>query len=473
MHSTLIRRILVVSAAITSLVASTDAAQASCPFCSAISRTLRQEMQDTDGVILATMVAGSKTETDAEFTIERIIQGDSLLAKGKTVRVNYFGKEKDGQNYLIMGVDPPDMLWSVPQPISSITAEYIQAISKLPKDKPLDRLRFYLDYLEHPESMLARDAYDEFASAPYEQIIALKDELKHDKLLEWIKQRDMPPERRRMYLVMLGVCGQEKDAELLEEMLRSDDPEQRAGLDSLIACYVTLKKEAGLELIDKLYLANKESPYPDTYAAVMALRFHGTEGGIVKKQRVLESLRLILDRPDLADLVIPDLARWEDWTQIDKVVELFKAADDSKSSWVRVPVINYLRVCPKPEAKKALEVVKEIDPAAYKRATSFFPLPPSGGPDATDSSMLHPLSMPYRTQLAMADTADSSIAHHEGKMVAEQSRKIAERVSQSNPAITVVVICTVAATLGILMWLFISGAGQHGFGSLIFRFFQL
>ena len=55
------------------------------------------------------------------------------------------------------------------------------------------------------------------------------------------------------------------------------------------------------------------------------------------------------DRPELADLVIPDLSRWEDWTVMDRLVELFEKADD-ESNWVRVPVINFLRACPLPEA---------------------------------------------------------------------------------------------------------------------------
>ena len=56
-------------------------------------------------------------------------------------------------------------------------------------------------------------------------------------------------------------------------------------------------------------LANKKAPYADTYAAIMALRFHGSETDVVPKKRILEGLRYMLDRPQLADLVIPDLAR--------------------------------------------------------------------------------------------------------------------------------------------------------------------
>ena len=54
------------------------------------------------------------------------------------------------------------------------------------------------------------------------------------------------------------------------------------------------------------------------------------------------------------------------------LVQLFKDADD-KSSWVRVPVINYLRACPKAEAKEYIKELEKIDPAAVKRANTFFP----------------------------------------------------------------------------------------------------
>jgi hypothetical protein len=86
----------------------------------------------------------------------------------------------------------------------------------------------------------------------------------------------------------------------------------------------------------------------------------------------------------LADLVIPDLARWEDWSQIERLVRLFKEADE-ESSWVRVPVVNYLLVCPKPEAKQYIKELEKIDPDAVKRARIFLPFS-SGSFSAEDPS---------------------------------------------------------------------------------------
>ena len=89
----------------------------------------------------------------------------------------------------------------------------------------------------------------------------------------------------------------------------------------------------------------------------------------------------MLARPQLADLVIPDLARWEDWSVMQELVQLFKDADD-KSSWVRVPVVNFLRACPQPEAKEYIKELEKIDPAAVKRVNTFFPF---GGAAGTTS----------------------------------------------------------------------------------------
>ena len=50
----------------------------------------------------------------------------------------------------------------------------------------------------------------------------------------------------------------------------------------------------------------------------------------------------MLDRPELADLVIPDLARWQDWGSMDKLVALFQNADEELRG--SAPVVQFLRV---------------------------------------------------------------------------------------------------------------------------------
>ena len=40
--------------------------------------------------------------------------------------------------------------------------------------------------------------------------------------------------------------------------------------------------------------------------------------------------------------MIPDLARWEDWSVLDRLVEMYKTGDEK--SYVRQPVVTYLTV---------------------------------------------------------------------------------------------------------------------------------
>ena len=127
--------------------------------------------------------------------------------------------------------------------------------------------------------------------------------------------------------------------------------------------------------VKELFLANEDAEYSDTYSAIMALRFHGAETDVLPKEDILDGFHCLLGRPDLADLVIPDLARWEDWSIMPRLLDLFKGAD-AESNWIRVPIVNYVRACPLEEADELMEKLREIDPAAVKRASTFFPIAP-------------------------------------------------------------------------------------------------
>jgi hypothetical protein len=166
---------------------------------------------------------------------------------------------------------------------------------------------------------------------------------------------------------MLGVCGRPEDVTWLEEVLSSGDPQRQTGLDAMVACYLKLRGPDGLPIIEKNFLANPEMDYPTLFGVVQALRFHATETEVIPPERIAESLRLVLAEPQNADLVIPDLARLQDWSVVDRLVEMFKATDD-QTKWIRVPIVNYLMACPLPEAKTYVEELRKLDPNSVRRA---------------------------------------------------------------------------------------------------------
>ncbi|HEV3023643.1 MAG TPA: HEAT repeat domain-containing protein, partial [Pirellulales bacterium] len=376
----------------------------SCPFCNAVTRTFSEEINDSHFAVLASLVErpvrpadakGAENEAvDSTFEIVEVLKGSESLGGLKRFDVLYFGQQPIGAKFLVLGVDTRDpdakrkakakIAWAAPTALSDRGLEYVKALPTL-ADKGPARLAFFQEYLEDAEAILGTDAYDEFARAPYAEVKQLGPQMHHDRLLDWIKDPNVSPSRRRLYLTMLGVCGQADDVPVLEEMIKSPDRQVRVALDAIIACYLILNGPEGLSLVEDLFFKDEEAEYIDTYSAITALRFLGQESDAVSKDRLMEGLRHILDRPKLADLVIPDLARWHDWSVMDKLVELFKDADD-QSSWVRVPVLKYLEACPMPEAIAHLEELAKIDPDAMKRARSFGSLLPAGGSGSSSAS---------------------------------------------------------------------------------------
>lgn len=363
-----------------------------CPFCNAVSQTLRQEMSVMDAVIIATATQSDMTRDkesgEVMMKVEKVLKGSDHVSEGQTVKAIYYGEVGAGRRFMLSGVDPPNLQWSC-LPLTERGEAYVVKIMSLPDDA-LERLRFYHAHLQDEELMLSRDAYDEFAVAPYDVIQKLGPEMDHDQLVQWIGNAELTTDRKRLYLTMLGVCGDEKDLPFLETLLRSTQKSTRGGLDALVACYLTLAGEKGIPLINELFLANKQAPYADTYAAIMAVRFHGTEGGVIPRSALVESLHHVLDRQDLADLIIPDLARWSDWSQVDRLKRLFLAAE-ADNNWVRVPVVNYLRACPLPEAKAAIEELEKVDPESVRRANTFFTVPVPARDTGSSSSSIQRL----------------------------------------------------------------------------------
>ncbi|MFO0942721.1 MAG: hypothetical protein U0930_18440 [Pirellulales bacterium] len=426
----------------------------SCPFCTAVSQTLRQEMSQTDVVVFASF-ASSDSDSVSTFEVKKVLKGGSLASSGEKIRVSFFGKGLPNQVFMIMGVGPAEVLWSTPLRVSEKVQEYVNQVLTLSKDDVKARLRFFINHLGESDPIIARDVFDEFASASYSEMLELKDAYNREQLLKWIQDTSISPDRRKLYLVMLGICGHKEDAQIIEKLLKSEDPNRQAGLDALIACYLTLKGEAGLKLIEDLFLNDPKVGYNEIYSTVMAIRFHGTDGKIINPKRLAKALYPLLQRPKLADIIIPDLARWEDWSQIERVVQLFKESENTEVNWVRIPVIKYLRACPLPEAQVALKELEQLDPATFKRATMFFPLPSEGDSSLLQESILpsndaSPLQIkPMKPGLAYAVTTPEF--HPESGHVANEPVNLVSLAS---------VVGVFSATLWIGMWLTITGTGR-------------
>ena len=393
------------------------AALRACPFCTVESRTLTEEIESSGAVVLAKLVAEAPSLESsgddsgmATFEIVKVIRGDDRVAPGREIKVVYFGEGERDKTFFVSGIGVEDnkLEWVTPLPLSEAAVDYVEKLQTVPASGA-DRLAFFQQYFEHDDPLLGQDSYDEFARAPYADLIALKERMPHAKLIEWIQSPDVNPSRRRLYLTMLGVCGGEADVPMLEamiasdygqiepvaaelaacglalrgpiavpawiEMINLDERRKKLGLDAMIGAYLALRGEDGLDLVDARFLKNPDAEYAHIYSAIMALRTLGEETETVPREHLLQSMRLMLDSEDFADQVIPDLARWEDWSVLDRLVAMYKAGD--ARSYVRQPIVTYLTVASEQSGdvgergKEALAELTELDPEGVKRAQSL------------------------------------------------------------------------------------------------------
>lgn len=347
------------------------------PFVAGPAPTLTEEMAEMDVVAFVKMdhtpAHNPKSEESARgrFEVIGILKGETAIKVGQKVELEYYGEGKFGDSFFVFGEKPPEIKWATAFRITPREMNYMRKLTTFQQDSP-ERMQFFLQHLADEDELSSRDAFDELVRLDYAKIKALKPHLKHDQIVANIKNDATSASYRRLCFSLLSVCGSEMDLPLLESYLRPTDRASRRSLDAAISCYLTLKGESGMASIEDRFLRNKEADYADTYCAIIALRFHVKEAGVIKRERLVQAMRLMLKRPDLADLAIPDLAAWEDWESCEQIFELFKTAD-VKSTWLRVPAVNYLRLCPTPRAKELLVECEKIDANAVKRAKMFFP----------------------------------------------------------------------------------------------------
>ena len=88
-------------------------------------------------------------------------------------------------------------------------------------------------------------------------------------------------------------------------------------------------------------------------------------------------MRGLLDRPELADLVIADLARWEDWSVMDRLMKAYGKGEYSQLG-VKRAIVRYMLAAAKANGQQAeqananLAKLRQQDPALVKAAERYF-----------------------------------------------------------------------------------------------------
>lgn len=319
-----------------------------CPFCSAPSLTLTEQLSKADAAVLAVWVGGTVPKEENPGTtnyevVEVARTPFDSVAKGKKITLDRYRSGKKGDLALIVGSRTKGEIieWGAPLDVTKAVYRYI--IDAPPLEAPAQkRLNYYLEFLENADPIISADAYTEFANADYKEIVGLTKQLPRERLREWVAAKETPATRLGLYGLMLGLCGNPDDAPLMEQRITENVDDFRLGIDGVIGGYLLLTGEPGLAVIEKAKLLDKKVPFSETYAAMQALRFMWTYGnGRIPGDRLKTSMRLLLDRPELADLVISDLARWKDWSMQEKLMQIYGTEDFNVPS-IKRAIIRYM-----------------------------------------------------------------------------------------------------------------------------------
>lgn len=363
-----------VAVAITAVFMTTLAASAArcCPFCSAPSLTLAEQMAQADAAVLVQWVGGKKaTDKSAGETVYEIRQivrnHKNELKVEDRVTLPRYRESKVGDLFLLVGSKGVTIEWASPLEVTETSFNYV-AQSPSPEVPVVKRLSYYVKFLEYPDPMISNDAYGEFANAPYADITQLSDKLPREKIRGWITNPQTPQTRMGLYGLLIGLCGTDEDAKVLEKKILEKTEDFRLGIDGLMSGYLLLQGDKGLSVLDDNKLRNRDIPFSETYAAMQALRFMWRYAeGRIEKPRLRASMRILLDRPELADLVIADLARWKDWEVQDRLMDIYV----SSITKVVPPTGAEL---PEDEQKEIQKQFQELKQKAGKLVDGKFPV---------------------------------------------------------------------------------------------------
>jgi hypothetical protein len=355
------------------IVVSTARAGAACPFCTALGPTLCQ-LREQAAVVALVEVEGPATAERWRLRLHRTIAGAERFKGRHKLEIPLDLALRPGSLLLVFGSGGPtaaldELTWHGIA-VNEVSYAYFARAPSLKTPLP-ERLRYFAPFLEHRESLVAKDAYLEFGHAPLDQISRVAEALPMATLRSWLTDPKVPPERKGFYGLALGLVADPSErasnAEFLRQLVLAPEDDFRAGFDGILGGYLLLAATPGLDLVDERYLANPRAADGDVRHALTALRFYHEYGHEIPHERLRQALRHVLARPEFAAAAITDLARWQDWSGQDQIAALYTSPRYSRSE-TRRAIVGYLLTCPEPSAAKALARLRQVDPEGVAAA---------------------------------------------------------------------------------------------------------
>ncbi|HVA48794.1 MAG TPA: hypothetical protein VNH11_20680 [Pirellulales bacterium] len=349
---------------------------AACPFCTTLRPTIAQQCDRAELVFLGELVEAEGASW--RLRVYRAIKG---LAGGETKRTITIVPARNGEHAprsgtLLLAIGARRSATSPAKPswttIALNEASYAYVARSPPLDTPVaERLGYFVRYLEHADPLIAEDAYLEFGHAPFDEIARLAGRLPIDRLRDWIDDESVPPPRKGLYGLLLGLAAAARESpEIADDFWRwisAPANDFRSGFDGILGGYLWVGKEAGLRRLERRYLDREQAAMGDLRHLMTALRFYHDHGHGIPAAELTKVYRRFLDQPALAAAALADLARWQDWASLERVTLLFGRPGYTDAATERA-LIGYLLACPLPEAGRQVARLRQLVPERVAEA---------------------------------------------------------------------------------------------------------
>jgi hypothetical protein len=332
----------------------TPAPATACPFCPSAGQTLLGEVNQAHLIVFGTLTNAQRdpnefgkgtTDMDIEFIVK---DHQYLKGKKKITLPRYVPETKDKSKYLVFceiykGELDPYRGEQVP-PDSKI-AEYLKgAIDLKDKDMPT-RLQYFFKNFDSPDWAISGDAFQEFSNAEYKDVRAAGEKMNPEQVLKMLKDPNTSIARFGLLGLLLGHCGHESHGKFLKEFIDDPKVKQATGLDGLLAGYILLDPKGGLEYVAGLMKDTKED-FLVRYAALRSMRFFWEyRDDRLKKAAIVDAVKPLIDQPDIVDLAVEDLRKWQQWDLAPKLIELFDKPSHEVSI-IQRSIIKYALTAP-------------------------------------------------------------------------------------------------------------------------------
>lgn len=333
-------------------------------------KTLREQWDKALLVVVGTLAnprfvdpKGGLGVTD--LIIEQVLKSDPILGNARVIELNKYlpilDPKKPSRQVVFCDVIRERIEPSLGKEVRSpALLQYLKDSQGLQGKSRTDMLRFYFQYLDHPDPVLADDALLEFFRSTDAEVGQAAKLLPGDKLRRWLQDPKTTSDRLSLYSFLLSAAGNPDDAQLFRDLMSRQDRRITEALDGILAGYINLNPKDGWDLAGKI-LTDRRNSLLQRFAVVRTFRFFYGWKPQECKTDVVRGLARLIDDPAMIDIPVDEFRRWKVWDYTAKILNSF-GVPGADAPIVRRSIIRYALCCPLPEARQFIDRVRRQDP---------------------------------------------------------------------------------------------------------------